>query len=260
MNRLLNTHSDKRVNSAAKIALFGTLSICTLINVNTFASHTVLTSSDVTFNEQGQAFNGNRVYLSSPTHTDSGSRGELGWEENINGRHWNSYAARNSYLLGSTSTSQYRSLTTRGYKVVVSQNERNGAFITNRNNSDNWGADVHLVTHTNAGAGDYFLVMVDDATNTASDRKLRSELALRVGAGTPGDERESTDNSGFTGNRNLGELTAAAPYTAYVELIFHDNQAHIDWMGSGTNWGQAVKQHAWRYGFAVDKTLDYPRN
>src|SRR6202008_525747 len=40
-------------------------------------------------------WNGYKVYLSSPTHTDSGHRGECGWEENANGNHWNSNAAVN---------------------------------------------------------------------------------------------------------------------------------------------------------------------
>ncbi|MBX2880164.1 MAG: hypothetical protein KTR32_09550 [Granulosicoccus sp.] len=225
---------------------------------NGVASHTVVTDSDRSYNERGQAFNGYRVYLSSPTHIDSGNRGELGWEENINGRHWNTYAANGNYISGNYSTSQYRSLTSRGYKVIVSQNGRNGAFITNRNNSDNWGADVHIVTHTNAGRGNYLLVMIDDATSTAEDRELRAQLATRVGAGTPGRDVEATDNSGYSSN--LGELRAAAPYNAYVELVFHDNQSHVDWLGSGSNWGQAVKVHAWRYGFAVDRALGYPRN
>lgn len=233
-------------------------SVSTLVGVSSYASHTVITSADRSYNERGQAFNGYRVYLSNPTHTNSGSRGELGWEENINGRHWSIYAANGSYLNGDISTSQYRSLTSRGYRVVVSQNDRNGAFIANRDNSDNWGADVHLVTHTNAGGGDYFLVMIDDATNTSLDRTLSSELIARVGSATPGSDVEATDNSGYSSN--LAELRPAAPYNAYVELIFHDNQSHVNWLGSGTNWGQAVKFHTWRYGWAIDRTLGYPRN
>ena len=239
------------------LLLISTLLVGVFTALSSLASHTVITSSDQTYNERDRAFNGNRVYLSSPTHTDSGSRGELGWEENINGRHWNVYSANGNYLRSEVSTSQYRSLTSRGYKVVVSQNGRNGDFLANRNNSDNWGADVHIVTHTNAGGGNYFLVMIDDATNTSMDRTLSSELAVRVGSGTPGSDVESTDNSGYASN--LGELTALAPYNAYVELIFHDTQSHVDWLGSGTNWGQAVKEHGWRYGWAIDRTLGYPR-
>jgi len=177
----------KVTGRVAELSWIGTLLLSSVVAVNSYASHSTITSSDRSFNERGIAFNGHRVYLSSPTHTNSGSRGELGWEENINGRHWNVYAANGNYVSGKISTS-------------VSQNDRNGAFLTNRQNSDNWGADVHIVTHTNAGKGNYFLVMIDDSTNTSLDRKLRKELALRVGSGTPGSEVESTDNSGYSSN------------------------------------------------------------
>lgn len=39
--------------------------------------------------------------------------------------------------------------------------------------SDNWKAYVHVTTHTNAGAGNYMLVMVDDETATSMDVKLQ---------------------------------------------------------------------------------------
>ncbi len=228
------------------------------LSVPVLATHTVITPNDISYDERGQGFNGFRVYLSSPTHTNSGGRGELGWEENINGRHWGYYAAIGNYVDGFISSSQYRSLTSRGYKVTLSQNDRNGDFIGNRNRSDNWGADVHLVTHSNAAGGNYFLAMVDDATNTASDLTLRAELAARVGPAVPGTEIESTDNSPFTGN--LGELRAVAPYNVYVELFFHDTQSHVDWFGSGDDWGRSVKNDPWRYGWAIDRTLGYPRS
>jgi len=198
-----------------------------------FATHDVITSADRTYNERDVPFNGKRIYLSSPTHISSGSRGELGWEENINGRHWNAYAANGDFVGGQLSIARGRSLSSRGYRVIVSQNGRNGGFINNRNNSDNWGADVHIATHTNAGRGDYMLVMIDDETSTSLDQRLRSELLLRVGS-------------------------SAAPYNVYVELLFHDNQTHVDWLGSGSDWGRAVKRHAWRYGWAVDRALGYP--
>ncbi len=222
------------------------------------ASHTTITSSDVSYNERDQAFNGYRVYLSSPRHSDSRYRGELGWEENINGRHWNVYAANGNYMNGSVSSSWSRSVTSRGYKVIVSANARDNGYLTNRSSSNNWGADVHLVTHTNAGGGSYFLTMVDDATATNNDLTLQDQLDIRVGDYVPGSDVQATDNSGYTNWTNLAELRANAPWNVYVELIFHDNQSHVDWLGEGTDWGRRVKYDTWRYGYAIDMALGYP--
>jgi hypothetical protein len=67
--------------------------------------------SDVseTFESRDVPWNGVKVYLSSPRHASSGDRGECGWEENVNGRIFNLYAAdlNESDALGT--------LTTRGY-------------------------------------------------------------------------------------------------------------------------------------------------
>ena len=90
------------------------------------------------------------------------------------------------------------------------------------------------------------------------DRKLQSYMDSIVGSVVPGSEVLATDASGYTNNINLAELRASADYVVYVELFFHDNQSHVDWFGHGKNWGTAVKQHAWRYGFAVYLALGYP--
>lgn len=235
------------------------LGLTAMLAVPATATHTYITSSDNAYNERGNSFNGYRVYLSAPRHSNSGNRGELGWEENINGRHWSYYAAQGNYISGNYTSSLYRSITTRGYKATVSANSRDNGYLTNRTSSNNWGADLHIVTHTNAGGGSYFLVMVDDATNTSSDRSLRTQMDIRVGDAVPGSDVQSTDNTGYTNWTNLAELRAAAPYNVYVEIIFHDTQSHVDWFGSGTNWAQSVTYHAWRYGYAIDKTLGYPR-
>jgi hypothetical protein len=226
------------------------------------ASHTTITPNDATFGARTSPDNGKRVYLSSPRHDDSGDKGELGWDENINGRHWNYYAATGNWQNGGWNSGPFRSIRDRGYRVKVSANSeipvQQEGWRINRDASDNWGADVHLVTHTNGGGGDYFLVMVDDATNTALDRDLRAKLDLYVGDKVPGPDKSKTDNSPYSNNKNLGELRADAPYNVYVEIIFHDTQSMVDWFGSGNNWGQSVKFDAWRYGLAIDKSLGYP--
>lgn len=234
-----------------------TLVIGLLASSSAYATHTVITSSDREFSPIGNG-NDHKVYLSSPRHSNSGNRGELGWEENINGRHWNYYAAAGNFKNGVRSYASTRNLRARGYHVKVSANSRDDGYMQNRTASNNWEAHVHLVTHTNAGQGNYMLIMVDDQTATASDRSLRSQLDIRLGDQVPGTEVLATDNSGYTNNINLAELSANAEYNVYVELVFHDNQTHVDWLGSGDDWGRSVKHHAWRYGYAIDVALGYP--
>lgn len=232
---------------------------------STSATHTQYTTTEAvlwasTEVNDKDGYNGYKVYLSSPTHTDSGSRGELGWDENLNGRHWNMIAADTEFRDGAATTNRYRNMRARGYSMRVSENSKNGNFIQHRTDANNWGADIYIVTHTNAGGGDYFLVMVDDASNTADDRALRTQMATRLGNSVPGSGPvEAEDNSPYTGGINLGELSSsnAADYVVYNEVIFHDNQTHVDWFGSGGDWDEPTF-NAWRYGWAVDFMLGYP--
>jgi hypothetical protein len=115
-----------------------------LLSSVTSASHTVITTADYTWIPS--PWNGKKVYLSSPRHSYSGSTGrECGWEENINGRHWNYYAA-------SVNTGGAGSFWDRSYSVVVSANARDDKYADNVTAGNNWGADVYIVTHTNASA------------------------------------------------------------------------------------------------------------
>lgn len=150
--RKLESNRRSRPWRTASVAGF---ILATLVVSAVNATHTVITSSDTTYNPT--PWNGFKVYLSSPRHVDSGDRGECGWEENINGRHWNHYAATQD-------NGGAGSFYNRGYKVVVSANNRNDGSSTNKNSSNNWGANVHIVTHTNASSGcasspQYLLVM-----------------------------------------------------------------------------------------------------
>jgi hypothetical protein len=252
--------------------LYGSLCVASLLAGIAFgapaisATHTEYTTSQKIFYNYSErdykdSWNGHRVYLSSPTHTNSGSRGELGWDENINGRHWNMVAAATDYRNEVWSTSRYRNFRSRGYTVAVSENSKNGQFIQHRTDANNWNADVYVVTHTNATPSDYFLTMVDKQSNTANDRSLRSNMASKLGEAVPSsrDPIESTDASGYTNWSNLGELSSTnqADYVVYNEVIFHDNQNHVNWFGKGSDWKQPTN-NAWRYGWAVDSTLEYP--
>lgn len=196
-------------------------------------------------------YNGYRVYLSSPRHPNSGSRGERynpGREENQNGRQFN-WGAANGNFIGDAydRTNPRRNLHSRGYYVAVSPNSRDNGYIANRNASRNWGADMHIVTHSNATNGcnssaSYLLTHYEES----SDEVLASNLGWALNPGVPSNwsHRRRTD---------LAELGTGASFgDAYVELQFHDNQSTQAWL-----YGETHKA-AWRYGYGVDIHMSYP--
>lgn len=234
-----------------------------ILTGTTSASHTTITSNDISFNNFG-TFNGYRIYLSSPRHRDSRSRGECGWEENINGRHLGYYAATGNYYNGQYQpTNSLRNLRSRGYKVVVSANARDDNYAQNINRSDNYGADIHLVTHTNAtGSGcpedpQYYLAMWRDGS-PATGKVLAQTFASKVGPTVPGADNSGTDVH-YSG-RALSELVNPdAAYRVYTEAFFHTNENAVDnWMEQGGGVGKGVKHGSWRYGWAIDVYLGYP--
>lgn len=197
------------------------------------------------------AYNGYKVYLSSPRHADSGSRGECrnpGAEENVNGRLFNVHAANGLYINATYSpSSTYRNLHSRGFYTVVSRNSRDNGWASNRTESQNWGANIHIVTHSNAisggcgAGGDYMLVMHNSGTDQALSNSVRTQLDASV----PGGSQQWSSS--------VGELlTNASHGDAYVELQFHTNQTRQSWMYSSSY------QAAHRYGVAVDAYLGYP--
>jgi hypothetical protein len=206
--------------------------------------------SDVseTFAPRGVPWNGVKVYLSSPRHASSGERGECGWEENVNGRIFNLYAAD---LNDSGDT-----LTTRGYQTRVSPNSRDDGWRLNRDESNNWGADVHIVTHTNAyvgcdNAAQYLLVM--HKTGDTNSIGLTDNLLEQLDPQVPGGQNSWNCD-------NLGECAADAPHIAYIELFFHTNQAATDWFVGPLNDAQATgAMDASPYlGAALDEHLGHP--
>lgn len=215
--------------------LLGALSVSVVL-----ATHTVITANDATW----AGTNGWRVYLSSPRHSNSRFRGECGWEENINGRHWN-YNATHANGGGDGG------LLRRGYSVTVSANARDDGAWININSSNNWGANVHIVTHTNAYRGcpdvaQYLLVMFETGSWGSTD--LTNHLLTKLDPALPGGTN-SWDCD------HLGECTQTrAGRSVYVELFFHDNQASVNW------WQTAgvPEANTWRYGWAVDAHLGYP--
>lgn len=203
--------------------------------------------------------NGYRVYLSSPRHSDSRYRGECnvgtsnGYEENINGRRWNWYAANTDYgMVGYSPTSHTRNIHGRGYRVNVSQNTRDDGYMDNIELSENWGSDMHIVTHSNADAGgcasssaSYTLLMWKNDADAHDDKDLATALYNQLSS-TPGGLQ-------IQQRTNLAELGRNAPLgDAYVEIAFHTKPYAQNWMHDETPY------YAWLYGIAIDVYLNYP--
>jgi hypothetical protein len=212
------------------------------------ATHTDVTTGTYTFSPS--PWNGYKVFLSAPTHGDSGSRGECGWEENINGHHW-------SYYAGSVNTGSLGSFYNREYDVAVSNNPRTETEYTNHvAYANNWGADVYIITHTNAnvGCGDgssYLLVM--PRSTVPNSVGLASELLADLDPATPGGQNSWNCDTLYEC------LYANAMHRAYVELFFHTNLSAVNWFqGDGVE-GHGGVTESWRYGTAVDNRLGYPR-
>lgn len=201
----------------------------------------------------GETGHGTRVYLSSPRHSSSGSRGECGWEENVNGRTANMWAA-------TADTPTYKGLAGRNYLVSVSGNAKDDGFRKNLDESNNLGAQVHVVTHTNAnvGCGDsaqYVLVMFKQGD--ANSTSLRDQLLAKLDPVVPGG-RNSWNCFG-----TLAECSANAQHVAYVELFFHTNKAAADWF-MGSHDGKCTQGCGWQAGGkgladAIDDHLGNPR-
>lgn len=237
-----------------------------LIGLLTACEPEDIVASDQTYGSIG-GYNGYRVYLSSPTHSDSGFRGECrnpGWEENVNGRAWNYYAALGEYHNDVYNpNSPYRNIRTRGYQVVVSGNPRNNDYIGNRTRSNNWGADLHIVSHTNASKpcpdGTQYTLGMWRAHDVTYGKALAVRLTTVVGNVAPGPTRNWCAGSDpACGSGGLAELSAQAPRKAYMELIFHTNQASQTWFKGTGNADRGSQRYAWRYGAAIDNELGYP--
>ncbi|MGH9154984.1 MAG: hypothetical protein ACRD1K_03855 [Acidimicrobiales bacterium] len=208
-------------------------------------------------------WNGYRVWLSSPRHRSSGSRGECrnpGWEENINGRFWNWHAAVGDYYAEQYDpTSGYRNLAARGYQVVYGANAKDDNCLANRTNSNNWGANVHLVTHTNAGStacenpAKYTLTMFKSGDSIGQNLALRT--AINIDNVAPGGRNTWCAGTGCPSG-SLAELSALAAWRTYVEVIFHTNQVSQTWFPRCC---VDAKYYTWRYGPSVDNELGYPR-
>lgn len=96
--------------------------------------------------------------------------------------------------------------------------------------SNQWGADVHIPIHTNAGGGAGPMVMVySKASGNMKYAQPVYEALLAISPGKKGyGVRIGTEMT--AGNYMPSELSDTAAVAIYCECEFHDNQALAEWI------------------------------
>lgn len=98
--------------------------------------------------------------------------------------------------------------------------------------SNEWGADLHVPIHTNAGGGDGTLVMC--FTGNTGNKYVKAIYA-EVAALSPGKD------DGIKVRTNLAEITGTKALCVYVECEFHDNTDLAKWIiDHTTEIGEAI--------------------
>lgn len=91
--------------------------------------------------------------------------------------------------------------------------------------SNEWGADLHVPIHTNAGDGDGTLVM---CFTSSTNNKYVKAIYAEVAALSPGKD------DGIKVRTNLAEITGTKAVCVYLECEFHDNTDLARWIISHT--------------------------
>jgi hypothetical protein len=209
-------------------------------------------------------WNGKKVYLSPARHSNAGSRGECrgsagmgSLNENTAAYRFAYYAATGDYVGNKKSTSQYRNLRTRGYKVRIGR----GTISSAIRNSNAWGATVHIPIHSNARsescsnntANRHGTHVIYKSYGSKGGQGLSEELKKTIGPASPGtNDLICHNSSNCTAFDCLGELCKTVAKAAYLEREFHS------W-NRGAKWMKTDHYNTWRLGYAVDKFLGYPR-
>ena len=100
--------------------------------------------------------------------------------------------------------------------------------------SNQWGADLHLPIHTNAGGGAGTVVFVYNTA--AKNMKYAQAIYDAVQAVSPG-----TVDYGIRTKPGLAEINATRAIAVYIECEFHDNATLAQWIIDNTDTiGQAI--------------------
>jgi len=220
-------------------------------------------AADLIYDPYG-TWNGKKIYLSPAVHSDSGSRGECGSTgENTMGYNLAWYAANGYYYNDLyNSTSSYRNLRARGYKVRIGRGTVQSAI----DNSNAWGSTLHIPMHSNAdvynqcsrtNAASFGTVVIYWSTSSGGPNlasNLKSTVGSYSGATSPGTNDFTCYNPGHPCTTiTLGELRYTSAVAAYMESEFHTWTTGYNWLNTSYQW-------AWRVGWAVDLHLGYPRS
>lgn len=198
-----------------------------------------------------------RVYLSPARHTDAGSRGECNSQNENNMAYWVAYDATTGdyYNDVPNTTSDGRNLATRGYEVRIGT----GTIQSAIDNSNAWGADIHIPLHSNGGTvncastvASSFGTNVIYRSGSVDGQALADELRWSVGNASPGTNDYICFNPGAPCTIiDLGELRDTYATAAYVESEFHTWTIGVNWLLDDWSW-------RWRIGVGVDQYLGYP--
>jgi hypothetical protein len=190
--------------------------------------------------------NGHRVYLSPARHSDAAARGEC---ENTN----------ENDLARDAAVRAAKELAGRGYYVRVGR----GTYTSAWQNSNAYGADVHVVFHSNSrvhspGCGqdtpaNLGTVVLYRVTSDQS-KELAGEIKTRVGPLSPGGHDYICPHPGnpCTGIKRLAEIMQPRAVVAYSESEFHDWSRGAQWLRQNSAWATQIAA-------AIDEFLHYPR-
>lgn len=207
-------------------------------------------------------WNGYRIYLSPARHGDSGSRGECGTLGENDLAYWVAWDATNGdyYNDAYDPSSTLRNLRARGYRVRIGRGTLQSAI----DNSNAWGADLHIPIHSNADVfgqcsrtdpSRFGTVVIYWSTSTGG-QALASQLLSTVGTSSgyrsPGTNDYTCYNPGHPCTQiTLGELRYTSAVAAYMETEFHTWTTGYNWIYDSPIW-------AWRIGWGIDVYLNYP--
>lgn len=110
-----------------------------------------------------------------------------------------------------------------GYTVKIGDNSKEGTYSKRAKDSNNWGADLHICIHTNAGGGEGTLML---AYKTSCNNRYVKAIYTEVANLTP------TKDRGIQSRNNLSEINNTKAVCAYLEVDFHDNKNIENWIDS----------------------------
>jgi hypothetical protein len=195
--------------------------------------------------------NGFRIYLSPARHTNAGARGEC------QGLNENDIAYYNVYDAAVSNSYTNPNLVERGYTVRIGTGTVQSAI----NNSNAWGADRHVVMHSNSkatqncpstNAAAYGTNVIYRSGSTRG-QALSSSLNSAIGPASPGTNDYICYNPGHPCTTiDLGELRDTVAPAAYIEAEFHDWDRGVNFLWSDISW-------QWRIAQGIDTHLGSPR-